>query len=334
MAVADMIVKFSEASGVKNTNAAAREQILRYLNTAGRELWNSWDLPGCLNEQFFAIPYDQAITQISLPWYCEQIRGVRWAITGQKLTVHDARPRYHATPWHQPSLTWRVRRRMPLHTPMAAEGPLTFTLDTAQEDPITITVAGQTTTASNALETIVLTPGVVAATTNNQWSMTNPYGITSITKNVITTCDVLCFDMTGLAVAEIGSRSNAANNILVQIGEYASSAVYQPDNTIEMLYKLPYEELYYDQDVFHSPYAEDALIWRARANWASLQMDEMSLQRASAMASKAEELIRQIVANQENEMEMTISFAPNRYASPRNNYRRGGWKYDQVYRRY
>jgi len=333
MAVSDMLLKLSEATGVTNSNAATRAQLLRYLNTAGRELWNSWDLPGSMQEQFFAIPADQTNIQITLPWYCEQIRGARWAITGQKITVRDFRPRYQATPWHLPFLEWRVRQRQPLHTPMLVEGPLTFVLTEPQEIPITLCVSGQTTAASQVMETIILLPGQVTAVTQNQWSKADPYGLQQISKAGITTCDVNIFDYSGLAVAEIGSRSEQANNILVQISEYVNSAMYQPNNAVELLYKRPYDTLFYDTDIFHSPYAEDSLIWRARANYEALQKDELALQRASLFSAKADELIRQIVSNQESEVDMRVNVAPNKYARAASFWGRGWGKFSRTYRR-
>jgi hypothetical protein len=120
----------------------------------------------------------------------------------------------------------------------------------------------------------------------------------------------------------------------VQISDYENSMLYQPDTCVQILYKLPYQELYYDTDVFQSPLAEDALIWRARANWDANSKDQDALVRAQIFADKAKTLIREVVANQESEAEMQVSFAPNQYRNVVPFWNRGGSKFWQTSHRH
>lgn len=329
----DILVKVQESIGVTNSNALTREQLLRYINTAGREMWDQDDLPGSTFENFFEIPVDLNDIQVTLPWYAAEIRGVKWAVTGQKITIKDSRPRYQSRPWHQPLLSWRVRQRTPLHTSLSIEGQLTFTLDTAQTEAVQFTVAGQTTTASNTQETVTLLPGETTKTTTKQWSKMNPFGVQSIVKDTITTCDVQVTDADDLPVAVIGSRQNAANNILVQISDYINNLVYVPSNAVEILYKHPYQALYFDNDVFQGQLLEDALVFRVRANWEAMQKDEMAMQRAMLLNQKADAIVRRLVANQESEVEMNVENAPDRFSSVIPFWNRGGSKFNSIGRR-
>lgn len=332
--VEDMLIAIQEATGVVHNTEASREQLLRYLNVAGRELWNTADLPGSLKEDFFSIPTCIEEIQLSLPWKCNQIRGVRWATTGQKITIHDIYPRYQATPNHQSWLTWRIRERTPLMRPLSIEGALQFVLQVAQPNPVTFSVTGQSTLAASVTEDITIPAGQLEGKSKVQWSKDNPGGIETISKNKITTCDAIIKDMVGVQVATIGSRMRQASNILIQISDYENSMLYQPDTCVQILYKLPYQELYYDTDVFQSPLAEDALIWRARANWDALSKDQDALIRAQLFADKSKTLIREVVANQESEAEMQVSFAPNQYRNVVPFWNRGGSKFWQTHHRH
>ena len=307
-----MITSLQEATGIPNTSTDARNQLLRYLNTAGREIWNTKDIPGSTVEQFFTVPTNDTtgVVLMTLPWYCDGLRACRWALTGDKITLNDTRPRYHSTPWKQPFLTWRIKQRVPLATSLSVVGPVTFTLALAQADAVNITVSGATSTSTSVSETVTILAGGLTATTTSQWSAD---GITSITKNVITTVDVAITDAGGINVGIIPARQPKANNILVQISDEYAPISYEPDGVIEVLYKLPYQELYFDGDTFGESYLEDALVWRARANYEALKLDDNALNRASVLAAKANEILGQIIVNQESEAEMVVNFAPNRY---------------------
>ena len=318
MSLQTMLIKLGEATGQQPTSADARAQLTRYINTAGREIWSARDLPTSTFEQFFTMPTAVVAPdgtpdiQLTLPWYCEGIRAVRWADMGQKIRLQDTRPRYQAAPWRQPFLTWRIRASIPLHTAPSSAGALTFTLPTAQTVPVIITVTGPSTTASSAYEAVTIVAGALTATTTTQWDVSGP---TAITKNATLTCDVGITDVDGNTVGLIPARQERAANILVQIADEYAPYQYIYPNTVEVLYKLPYQELAFDGDVFVNTAYEDALIWRARANWAALQSNEMAVQSAALFAAKSDELIAQLAANQESSVEMNMNYAPNPYAN-------------------
>ena len=312
-----MIVKLGEAIGVQPTNADARATLIRYLNTAGREIWSSRDLPSSTFEQFFQLP-DSIIgagatnpdVMMTLPWYCEGIRGARWAQIGQKITLQDLRPRYQATPWRQPFLTWRITRTLALAQPLSANGAITFTLSSPQTSTLIITVTGESTTSSSAYEQVTILAGATSGTTTTQWTE-----VGRITKNIPCTCDIDITDVNGTDVGIIPARQEQAANILVQIADDYAPISYIANGVIEVIYKVPYQELAYDGDVFVNTNYEDALVWRARANWAALNSNEVIVQSAALFAMKSDELISQLSANQEASVEMKISVAPDPYSN-------------------
>lgn len=311
-----MYAKLAEGTGIQNTSATNKDQLRRYINTAGREIWNTRDLPGSTFEQYFSLPIQtdpaNPTTQITLPWYCQGIRAARWTPPGLKLELNDLRPRYQATPWRQQLLVWRIVGSIPLATALDTAQQLTFFLPAAQTEQVNITITGATNNGASITETVSIPIGQTTVTTTNQWLVPTPV---RISKNVLTTMDVIIRNNAGSEVGRIANRQYTAENLLVKIAEDSDYFGPRIAGTIEILYKKPYEELWYDTDVFVNTDYEDALVWRARANFEALQDGDLSLQRAAALAAKSDELIARLSANQESGIQMNVNFAPNRYAN-------------------
>jgi hypothetical protein len=304
--LSDMLQYAAEATGVRDVNSATRAQLLRYINRAGRELYEKYDLPGTVLEVTACV--DPTEGQITLPWYVDQIRAARRAEIHQPITLHDIRPRYHDTPWRQRLLEWRVKKRVALHTPLSVESTLTFTLAEAQTETIQISVAGQTADAGSSREVVTIEVGETTATTTTQWAREQPIGIDTISKNAITTCDVVVTQTTGgTEVSSIANRLTSAVFVLVQVNDYAAGTNTQ-EYCVDIAFKRPYTELYYDNDVFGDSRLEDALIWKLRAHFCSMSNDPNVVSLAPGHSGASESLIRQIISNQSKEVQHEMSF--------------------------
>lgn len=303
----DILQYAAEATGIREVNDQTRAQLLRYINRAGRELYEKYDLPGTVLEITACVDADDG--QITLPWYVDQIRAVRRSELHRPIEVHDIRPRYHETPWRQNLLEWRVKRRVALHTPLSAESQLTLTLAEAQAETIQFAVAGQTSDAGQKEEVLTLDVGETSVTTTTQWAREQPFGIERITKSVITTCDVIVTQASnGAEVAVIPNRLNAAQSVLVQVNDLPAGSQAE-DYCVDVLFKRPYVELYYDDDVFGDGKLEDALVWKLRAHYNSLSSDPAVFGLAPTLSASAEDLVRGIVRNQEKEAVKEFSTA-------------------------
>ena len=302
----DILQYASEATGIANTNAATRAQLLRYINRAGRELYEKYDLPGSVLEISACV--DNTDGQVTLPYYVDQIRAARRSTSNQVIKLHDIRPRYHETPWRQNLLEWRIKKRVALHTPLSVESQLTFTIAEAQSETIQFVVAGQTANAGFKEETLTLEAGQTTVTTTTQWAKEEPFGIERITKSVITTCDVVVTQTTNnVEVSMLSSRSTSAVFVLVQLNDWVGT--YDGEDTcVELLFKRPYTELYYDHDIFIDPKLEDALVWKVRAHFASLSADPNVVMLAPGYSASSEDLVRAVLQNQSKETEQEMSF--------------------------
>jgi hypothetical protein len=311
----DLINRLSLVFDYKSSaTGPTRDKTLAIINAAAREIWHMTDLPGSLMEQAFT--FDRSQNQISLPWYVDHIRAVRRRNTGTKIILEDMRPRYHHTPWRQPYWTFRIKGTSPLIKPLAAESQLTVTLGAAEAKTVEVAITGQSTTASRTREVLRFLPGATTATTTAQFTTEAPFGVTSITKDSRTLADVTVTDALGNTVAMIASTEKMAKNTIISVTDLDNPA-QSLDDVMEVLFKLPCFELYYDEDLFaNSPQLEDALYWLARSHYHStfLDADGNSSNMAVAENAKAMEVLTAFVENLESDAEHKIQVGINRFS--------------------
>lgn len=291
----DILSELSEAISIPATSAENRAQLLRYINRAYYEYYSTADLPGALFEQTFLFTED--VQQVSLPWYVDQVRLMRRALTRTTLQVETLAPRYHSQRWQQPYRQVRFTAVRALHTPLTLASQLTVTLAIAQTKPLSVTVTGQTSAAASVTETLTFLPGDLTKTTTAQFVADNPIGISSISKNAITTCDVVVRDGAGTEIALIPSMLNQARHVILMTNDFEVGQFQTEDNQIEILYKRVFIPVYNDEDEFCTPALESAILWKARSYAYSMAKDETSAQQAILAEQKANDLAAKVLMN-------------------------------------
>src|SRR3954465_665596 len=113
MPLSKILLDIATETGISISNDNERAWIVDKVNDVSKELYESNDIEGCLREQTFNIDTDvQNVSQVSLPFYVFQLRGLRYSnILGGKIPYEDMRPRYslgrgwgantYALPWRQ-----------------------------------------------------------------------------------------------------------------------------------------------------------------------------------------------------------------------------------------
>lgn len=232
-----LIQQVSETVGVLPDSQDKEAQVLAWLNRAAVMIYDQYDLPGSVFEQFFCVDNNKFV--ITFPWYVGAIRGVRWHDSSRLVTMRDMRPRYHGVPWTQPYLQWRQISATPLHTPLTNAGPLTFQISAAETQPFDIIINGQTSMAANTTEIITFTPGDLVKNSVNLFEPENPFGITSIKKSAYTSSDVaVLVSATQAEVGRIANNQLYASNIRVQILDWnAGTPFILGEDCVEVLYK-------------------------------------------------------------------------------------------------
>lgn len=310
----------SEITNISNRSSEERAQLLLYINRAGEELYNSHDIPGAMREQYFTIV---ASTQlITLPWYVHLIRGIRRATYSSKIQLVDMRPRYHYRPWRQQTLQWRLLGDRPLEQNMTDNGRLTLSLQGAETESLSVTILGQTTQAAMTKEVVTFEPGQTQVTTTNQFTTETPTGVRSIVKSRTTTYDlVVTQELDGRQIATIPNSQLQSLNQVIQVHDGNYSLIYSGNELVEILYKLPYEQLVEDADLFiDTGKYDDALIWKMREQWYSTK--EGGAEQSILAKAKCEELMQKLCGNIEESVEKTMTFAEDGIEfAPRHTYR-------------
>lgn len=230
--------QISETIGVLPDAQDKEAILLAWINRAASMIYDQFDLPGSVFEQFFCVDNEKHV--VTFPWYVGAIRGVRWHQSSRLVYLQDTRPRYHAVPWTQPYLKWRQIQSTPLHTPLTNAGPLTFSITGAETEPFDIVVIGQTALAASVTETITFTPGELTKTSVNLFEPESPFGISAIKKSRPTNSDVIVTQAaTNVEVARIANNQLYAANLRIQILDYNAGVPFiVGEDCVEILFKM------------------------------------------------------------------------------------------------
>lgn len=310
-----LLSQASEVTNIKETNDYNRDLLVGKINRAAREIYDMNDVPGSIWEQYYNV--NTSLGQITLPWYVGQLRGIRATTMGAKITMHDMRPRFHATPWRQQFLEWIIKGTIPLMTPLTSASQITATLGAAEAKSITVNVTGTTSLGAYMSETLTFNAGELTKTTTSQFSANDLATMISITKSAITISDVTITQAVGnLLLTIIPARLTEARNQLIQVHDFPDqgATITGISDNIEVLYKKTFIPFYYDHDQFVTPDLDDAIIWKLREHWYSLSKDEYAKSQSMAAAEKCALLLGGIIHNQESSQEKLISVAPDRFA--------------------
>ena len=298
-----LIQQVSETVGVLPDSQDKESQVLGWLNRAAVMIYDQYDLPGSVFEQFFCIDNNQHV--ITFPWYVGAIRGVRWHDSSRLITLTDMRPRYHGVPWTQPYLKWRQIQSTPLHTPLTNAGPLTFQINAAETQPFDVIVNGQTSRAANVTEIVTFTPNNLVKSTVNLFEPESPFGITSIKKSRYTNSDVVILNSaTQGEIGRIPNNQLYASNMRVQILDYnASTPFIVGEDCVEVLFKQRFSPFVNLDSIWTDERLIQALVYCVKYIYA---MEKEKLDIAGASKDMFETICKKVCENLESGTELMI----------------------------
>ena len=298
-----LIQQVSETVGVLPDSQDKEAQVLAWLNRAAVMIYDQYDLPGSVFEQFFCVDNNKFV--ITFPWYVGAIRGVRWHDSSRLVTMRDMRPRYHGVPWTQPYLQWRQISATPLHTPLTNAGPLTFQISAAETQPFDIIINGQTSMAANTTEIITFTPGDLVKNSVNLFEPENPFGITSIKKSAYTSSDVaVLVSATQAEVGRIANNQLYASNIRVQILDWnAGTPFILGEDCVEVLYKQRFSPFVNLNSIWTDERLVQALVYGVKYIYA-FEKEKMDV--ADASKQVMAEICKGVCENLESGTELMV----------------------------
>lgn len=321
--LSDMIQELSDSITEKS-----RDVLIRYLNRAYKELYDTYDIPNSVVDEYFEI--DGSVGQIVLPEYVDQIRGAGSRMDYVPITISDFRSGYRVTPNFQQPYEWRVRGIVPLSAQMDATDRLNVTLSGVETETVNVTITGQTATSAIHTETVTLFPGETEKLTTAQFVADNPYAMTTISKDISTVNDVIIYVQSiDEEISRIRNRYLRAQYTLLQLTDINPSPLIQAFSFppgAQIVYKKTLLPLLLDTDDIIYNKAESVVCWKAREIWYGQQVTEEAFKATATARETWIKLLNNIMINQESQAEMKVTFGPDPYRSAWLwNRRRGGY---------
>jgi len=277
----DVISFVSSRTGETN-----REVLLREINFAWKEFWNSDDIPNSLFEMTVK-PFD-AQARITLPHYVGKVRAVKQNWSRERISLYTPRPYYQDTNYVVSPWSWRILGTTPLIKSIDNATTLTVKIPKVENAVFTVTLQGPTDNAQNEREQITF-----QTTDFAQVTIIRPTDLVSVTKDKITTQNVEILNAAGEVISLIPNDSFSAHNTIVQIIDKCTCNVCTNCQCFDILYKKPCPYLYNDEDTIH---LEEVLMAKT-IEWMSLPKLKPE-QQPSSFNVKAVSLLQQFNNNE------------------------------------
>src|ERR1700721_2957943 len=175
------------------TDSGQRAVILRFINTAAKELYHMSDMAGVLDEQLFKINSHQTI---SLPDYVGQIRAMKENFTNVAVNLSQMRPNYNQYNWSQEWRNWRLKGLYPLQTTLTNQSQLVLTVQAVENPPVVVHISGPTIGSSMMNETVIMNQ--LSVNTVNEY-----LDVKSFTKQATSQYDIIMSDIDGNQISYI-----------------------------------------------------------------------------------------------------------------------------------
>lgn len=256
------------------TSIADGDLLNQKINAAADEIWNSVDLPGCLQEDYFNLGESAVIT---LPYYVHRIRKVKPCEFGINTKLNGPIPAYSDHYYTNSPWNWRILRETPLMRDIEEASTLEIRPEIQLESDVLISFAGPTDVADRGQETVTLSAGESSVQTVNRYE-----DLDLLQKHSKTAANLHVYDAKGNEVAFIPNHILPAKNTQIQVYTRCDSNML--NRCLSVLYKpiLPY--MSEDLDVFPEPYGH-ALVVKV-LEWFKIDVKE-ALEHASLYATKS-----------------------------------------------
>lgn len=276
----------SEAGFNSTLNADDKTYLNERINKIAADLYAKEDLTGSLYELITF--WDQDSKLVSMPSYVGEVRGARYYDSPLEITLREIRPRYAIGSFGIELKDFREVGVSSLAVQMDNYSTLTFSLpegEVASED-LSISVIGQTPTASRIEEIVTIAEGENSVETSSNW-LGAP---TSIRKSAANQFDILVTDAEGEELALIPNNALTSEYLIWQVRDDNMNGQVS-SNSIEILFKMKFEPLVNDGDEFLRSKYDDVILWKfleefwAKQEGKEEQVKNAQLQWASKMGA-------------------------------------------------
>lgn len=261
-------------------NPAQRQIVLNYINEAAEEIWETQDLPGCLQEVYSNVSPE---LRISLPPFVGEIRAVRNRRWNGFMALADIRARYAGEDWPEKWNKFRKIGESALANEITNAAPISIVYPEADTD-LQITIIGVTANSNRCTETITMTNPLM----NGSKSFIE---IIKITKNKATDFNIIIQDTEARELALIYADQLEARYLIADISKYPNISGCTDGNYImEILFKPRLPLFKNDTDEFPLIGYDKVIVLRTKQLIAEEQ--EGKEERAVLMNEKAKEILK------------------------------------------
>ena len=300
MALSYILEQVGYKTGLNPKDSGQRAVLLRFANTAAKELYSTSDMAGCLEEQYFKINANQTI---SLPEYVGQIRAMREAWSHIAIKLSQMRPRYNQFNWPDEWRNWRIKGLQTLQTSLQNQSELLVSASGIETVPAIVNISGPSIGSANVSEVITLSSTPIQTT--------NAYlDVFSFTRNTVGQYDIILSDIDGNQISYIPNNKLKAQFQIIDI----STSPWFPANVnpllgwVEVLYKKSLPWFQNDNDEFPVQGYDEVWICKCFQLWFEEQKD---IQTATSYYQKAIGLLAQIHEDANRGTDDVVSLVEN-----------------------
>ena len=269
--------------GLNPSDTTQRAILLDKVNTAAKELYNTSDMAGCLEEECFKVNGNQTI---AFPEYMGNIRAMREGYNRREITLTQMRPRYNQYNWKDGWRNWRQKGLHPLQTSLRNQSVLNLSVAAVETPPVVVHISGPSIGSAMLHESVTMDE--LAKQTVNTY-----LDVASFTKETVNNWDVILSDADGNQISYLAANKKRA---LFQIIDVSDAPWYFPNTNplvgwVEVLYKKALPWFSNDTDEFPAPGYDDVLVYKCLQSWYE---DQNNPQAAIAYYQKAIMVLAQI----------------------------------------
>lgn len=318
----DIIGPFCEITGYNPV--ADRATVLRTINIAAKEVYDSIEPDRALSEVVLVVPKD---LQLTLPNYMGEVRGIREYKYSTPIPLHSiGSPQYSSSTWQFLWRNWRQKGISPIHTSLTNDGPLTLETPFVETTLTVVAITMSTTNSDRVVERVTL-DATVKVMTNS------PVVIYDIsTASVGRQYNVTLKDVNAVEVAVLSNNQPRTRYQVVDVSQYQWTSAFANngvDTLCEVLFKPIFSRFYNDTDEFIAQGYDDTIVYKAIARWlygqegkeADVLMYEKKSVQALDLAQRSQE------AGEDKQ----IIFAKNPVYNAFNRLKNKGWWNNSMY---
>lgn len=280
-----------------------RAALLKLLNSAAKEVYNRLECNRIFREVTLAVAPNKLV---SLPAFVGPLRGVRQHTSDIPFSLHSmGQPRYTNVTWQYKYKNWREVGESPVHTFVSAVGPLTLTIDDADDSEIII--SGETATSKRFEEKVTMS--ATSVTTTASFGPTI-YNIASVSDREL---DITILDMNDNEVAILYNNQPRTRYTLIDVAQvFWSQDTSDGDTLVDVLYKEPLIKFEDDGDLFPAgDYYDDA--WYAMAMHLHYLPQEGRTADATRFLQECMAMLVSAKDGNEQQLEKHLSFGRNKF---------------------